>query len=141
MIVRRQTERLFPISFRSFQHLLAPALAGCRRQVLERFSAESIVDGARRLGDGGRVVIGQEFDELALASACRLLDPSRHGRMGRCALPLGQTLVGDITRQDVLEDVFGLPGDRGAEAGQHELTVLEGRKRRIDVDGAGQAME
>ena len=71
------------------------------------------------------VVVGEELDELLGALARGLLDPRRHGRVCSRPLPSGKALVGDLAREDVLEDELRLTGDRRGESRQDQLPLLQ----------------
>ena len=45
--------------------------------------------------------------------------------MRLCSFAPGEALVGDIPREDVFEDVFGLPGHSRAESFLHQLPALQ----------------
>ena len=68
--------------------------------------------GILRHANRGGVVVREELLELANAFASRVLDPSRHAHVRARAVPAREALIGDVAREDVLEDVLRLPGDR-----------------------------
>ena len=76
--------------------------------------------------------MSQELDELPRPVSDRLLEPARDERVHGPALAAWERLVGDLSRQDVLEDVLGFSRDRRSQSGEDELAVLEGTQRVVD---------
>src|SRR4029453_17867623 len=75
-------------------------------QVLDLLRREPVVPRAEvRL----EAVVGEQLDELLRTRARRLFDPRRDRGVRARPLAPGETLVGHLAREDVLEDDFGPP--------------------------------
>ena len=76
---------------------------------------------------------GADLEQLV---ACALLQPLGEAGVMLGAVGLGETRVGDLADEHVLEAVGGLAGDRGARLVEHELSaqqVLERRVERVEL--------
>ena len=95
-------------------------------QVLDLLRREPIVPRTEvRL----ETVVGEQLDELLRTFARGLLDPRRDRRVRARPLAPGEALVGDLAREDVLEDELRLPGDRRREPRQDQVPLLQSIER------------
>ncbi len=84
-------------------------------------------------GDAGGEVVREQLGELTRPRPHRLLDPAGDARVRGRALAAREARVGDVAREDVLEDVLLLAGDRRAEPAEHELAIRKDRERGVEV--------
>ena len=91
--------------------------------------------GAVLLGQPERraVVMRQQLPELAGPLTGDLLEPL--GDLGVRDSPVAQRdgVVGDVARQDVLEDVLLLPGERRPDPVAHQLAVLQVAQALVEL--------
>jgi hypothetical protein len=82
---------------------------------------------ARLFGEAHRVgvVVRQQLAELARTLARRGFEPAGDLGVRRATVPARDAVVGDVPREDVLEDVLLLPGERRAHPGAHQLALLQ----------------
>ena len=96
-----------------------------------RIGARVVLRLPVRLG----VVVGEELDEFAPALTGGLLDPPGHAFVSVRSFPSRKCRVGDVAREDVLEDELALAADRRPEARRHELASLQPVEHLVEVAG------
>ena len=106
----------------AFSHdLPSPGVARGVQEVREGLGSQALGLGVVRPAltggtRGGAEVVGEQLVELTDPVTGRCLDPRRHAGVSRRALAMGEAFVGDVAREDVLERVLALAGDRATKA-------------------------
>jgi len=80
-------------------------------------------------------VVGEQLRELRTALTRRAFEPRGDVRVGVDPIAPWQRFVRDVARQDVLEDVFALTGERRPRPREHELPIVQTAERSVGVDG------